>query len=388
MALVDLWKSSPEQIKGKTIQQLLTFAGDGHLRDGNETSDELRSFLAHIPSDLLQDFAEHCLASSFTDGGLALQDIVNQVGRRLGFQVEDGRYRGVVGAVGFDGIWRAGEGAAILVEVKTTDAFRLSLDTTARYRRALIKQESIPEESSSILYVVGRSDTGDLEAQVRGSRHAWDIRIIGIRALFRVLKIKEELEDQNTVDRIRAILRPQEFTRVDGIIDLVFSATKEVTPDEIEEPDDEEEEKPAKKFTPVQFRDECVKRLQSFLEESLVKQTAAVYATPDGKTAVSCAISREYESRNSKGYWFAFHPAQKAMLESYSKAFVTFGCGSEATILVFPFQKFVTWLPLFNMTELEDRFYWHVRITRTGDVLRLDTKREHDDVIISEFLIR
>jgi hypothetical protein len=191
MALVDLWKSSPEQIKGKTIQQLLTFAGDGHLRDGNETSDELRSFLAHIPSDLLQDFAEHCLASSFTDGGLALQDIVNQVGRRLGFQVEDGRYRGVIGEVGFDGIWRAGEGAAILVEVKTTDAFRLSLDTTARYRRALIKQESIPEESSSILYVVGRSDTGDLEAQVRGSRHAWDIRIIGIRALFRVLKIKE-----------------------------------------------------------------------------------------------------------------------------------------------------------------------------------------------------
>jgi hypothetical protein len=37
MALVDLWKSSPEQIKGKTVQQLLAFAGDGHLRDGNET---------------------------------------------------------------------------------------------------------------------------------------------------------------------------------------------------------------------------------------------------------------------------------------------------------------------------------------------------------------
>jgi hypothetical protein len=387
MSLVDIWKSSPEQIKGKTIQQLLAFAGDGHLRDGNETSDEFRSFLAHIPSGLLQDSAEHCLASSFTDGGLALQDIVNQVGRRLGFQVEDGRYRGVVGEVGFDGIWRAGEGAAILVEVKTTDAFRLSLDTTGRYRRALIKQESIPEESSSILYVVGRSDTGDLEAQVRGSRHAWDIRIIGIPALFRVLKIKEELEDQNTVDRIRAILRPQEFTRVDGIIDLVFSATKEVTPDEIEEPDDEEEEEPVKKFTPVQFREECVGRLQKYLGESLVKQTAAAYATPDGKTAVLCAISREYENRNSKGYWFAFHPAQQALLETYSKAFVTFGCGSENTILVIPFEKFVTWLPLLNKTVLENRFYWHVRISRTGDNYRLDTKREHDDVVISQFLI-
>ena len=80
----------------------------------------------------------------------------------------------------------------------------------------MIKQDLIPEERSSILYVVGRANTGDLEAQVRGSRYAWDIRIIGVGALFRVLKIKEELEDQDTVDRIRAILVPQEFTRVDG----------------------------------------------------------------------------------------------------------------------------------------------------------------------------
>jgi hypothetical protein len=388
MDLVDLWKTSPEQIKGKTVQQLLAFAGDGHLRDGNETSTEFRNFLGHVPSDLLQEFANQCLGASFPDGGLALQDFVNQVGRRLGFQVEDGRYRGIVGEIGFDGIWRISDGTAILVEVKTTDAFRLSLDTTARYRRALIKEQLISEERSSILYVVGRFNTGDLEAQVRGSRYAWDIRIIGAEALFRVLKIKEELEDQNTVDRIRAILVPQEFTRVDGIIDLVFSATKEVAPEDIEEPDGDEEEKPTRKFTPVQFREECVGRLQKYLGESLVKQTAAAYATPDGKTAVLCAISREYGNRNNKGYWFAFHPAQQALLETYSKAFVTFGCGSENTILVIPFEKFVTWLPLLNKTVLENRFYWHVRITRTGDFFQLDTRRNNADVNITEFLIR
>ena len=118
------------------------------------------------------------------------------------------------------------EGDAILAEVKTTDVYRPSLETTASYRRELIKKGIIPEESSSILYVVGRSDTGDLEAQVRGSRHTWDIRLISVDALFRLVKIKEELEDQNTIDRIRDILMPQEFTRIDGIIDLVFSATK------------------------------------------------------------------------------------------------------------------------------------------------------------------
>jgi hypothetical protein len=107
-------------------------------------------------------YAGQCLTSSFHDSGLALQDIVNQAGRRLGFKVEDGRYRGTAGEVGFDGIWRTAEGDAILAEVKTTDVYRLSLETTATYRRDLIKKGALPEESSSILYVVGRSGTASM----------------------------------------------------------------------------------------------------------------------------------------------------------------------------------------------------------------------------------
>jgi hypothetical protein len=64
-----------------------------------------------------------------------------------------------------------------------------------------------------------------------------------------------------------------------------------------------------------------------------------------------------------------------------------FGCRSENGILAVPFEKFVLWLPFLNKTELEDRFYWHVHITRTGDGYQLDTKREDDDVALTEFLI-
>lgn len=99
-------------------------------------------------------------------------------------------------------------------------------------------------------------------------------------------------EDQQTVDRIRDILKPQEFTRVDRIIDLVFSATKEVV---IESPVDGEAApstpKKGKKFTPVNFRSACIDRLQNHLKETLVKQSSAVFATPDGSIAVSSAIS-------------------------------------------------------------------------------------------------
>jgi hypothetical protein len=362
MSLVDVWKKMPETLQGKTVQQVLGLAGDGRLKDGNSTSIEFREYLAHITSSDLSIYANQCLETAFQDSGFALQDISNEVGKRLGFLLEHGRYRGTTNIVGFDGIWRTSDGVTILVEVKTTDAYRLSLDTTADYRRKLISQSKLTEDKSSILYIVGRADTGDLEAQVRGSRYAWDIRLISVEALLRLLRIKEELEDQQTVDRIRDILMPQEFTRVDGIIDLVFSATKESKKAPLEDEVEEAPLKKDKKFTKVSYRPGCVARLQTHLKETLVKQSPAIYATPDGSIAVSVAISREYESGTGTGYWYAFHPSQKEQLEKYEKAWVTFGCGSEKQILKIPFNDFVTWLPRFNKTENEDRFYWHIII--------------------------
>ena len=389
MPLVEIWKKTPDQLRGKSIQQILAFAGDGRLKDGNATSAEFREYLAHIPSDELSRFANQCLDASFQDSGLALQDIANQVGKRLGFASEDGRYRGSSALIGFDGLWHSKGGDTILVEVKTTDAYRLSLDTAANYRKQLIRDGKITEERSSILYIVGRTDTGDLEAQVRGSRFAWNIRLISVDALLRLLRIKEELEDQQTVDRIRAILTPQEYTRVDGIIDLVFKATEEVR---TEAPPDEPDVEPTSgeklpKFSPVTFRPACVARLQGYLKETLVRQSAAIYATPDGATAILSATSREYAKGSRSGYWFAFHPSQKDALESYKRAWVSFGCGSEKDILVFPLREFVKWLPRFHKTNLSDRYYWHIRIRHEGAKWELIVKKGEERIDATRFLL-
>jgi len=111
-----------------------------------------------------------CLTEPFTDSGLALQDIVNQIGRRLGFVVSDGRYRGTATHIGFDGLWRSPNGHTLIIEVKTTDAYRIKLDRLISYRRALESETAKPDEGVSFLIIVGREDTGDLEAQIRGSR--------------------------------------------------------------------------------------------------------------------------------------------------------------------------------------------------------------------------
>ena len=91
----------------------------------------------------------------------------------------------------------------------------MKLETIAQYRLSLIEQAKLLEDRSSILIVVGRDDTTDLEAQIRGSRHAWDIRLISIDALLRLLSVKEELENPNIVRQIQDILIPREFTKLD-----------------------------------------------------------------------------------------------------------------------------------------------------------------------------
>ena len=145
-SLVELWQTNQSSIGDKSFRQIVQFSGEGQLRDGNDTSHEVRALLAALPLEKLSQFAEECLSTSFDGSGFALQDLVNQLGVRLGFKVQPGRYRGVRGEVGFDGLWRSHDGHTLLIEVKTTDAYRINLDTLASYRNALIQQGELTDD--------------------------------------------------------------------------------------------------------------------------------------------------------------------------------------------------------------------------------------------------
>lgn len=389
MPLTELWTNAQQELQDKHVQQIMGFAGDGKLRDGSIASQEFRSFLALVPSNLLARYANDCLTDKFDTSGLALQDVINEVGMRLGFKVEKGRYRGVPGEIGFDGLWVSPDGFTIVAEVKTTDAYRIDLETVAGYRRNLVKGERAKEQGCSILIIVGRSDTGDLEAQVRGSRHAWDIRLISIDGLLRLIRLKEQVDDPRIIEKIRRVLTPQEFTKVDGIIDLVFSAAEEVKKEE--SPSDEvpeEGDEPKKpKFVPSNFRDDCAARVQKYLGQPLVKRSFASYSSPDESVSLICINSREYKKAKSSGFWFAFHPHQRDLLRDGSKTFLALGCGSKENILLIPGPMFVNWLDRFHITEVDDRFYWHIRIDKDKDHYLLRVKKGAEAIQLDQYLI-
>jgi hypothetical protein len=384
MSLSYLWEHSRQQLEGKHIQQIIAFAGDGHLRDNGEASVEFRSFLRGVPSALLQHYADQCLKDSFNGSGFALQDIVNEIGRRLGFEITSGRYRGVSGKIGFDGLWRLPEGHTIVVETKTTDAYRIDLNTIAEYRKILVKEGDISENESSILIVVGRKDTGDMEAQIRGSRHAWDIRLISVDALNRLMDVKQEVEDPQIIKRINDILIPREFTKLDEIVDILFSTTEDIKGEQLTD-EETENEIHVPKFKPVSFNDACVKVIESYLNVSFVKQSRASYLSSDNNTALICTVSKEYLSGEQTRYWFAFHPHQKEFLEKAEDGYVAFGCGSENNIVLIPIDDFSKWLDAFNITRREDRFYWHIHISSEGSSLVLQLKQGASPIDLDKY---
>lgn len=241
-----------------------------------------------------------------------------------------------------------------------------------------------------MLLIVGRQDTGDLEAQIRGSRHAWDIRIISVDALLRLMSTKEEVEDPQIVHRIHDILIPREFTRLDEIADVLFSATEDIKQDSVpseDESDSIEKKHKEPKFTPVAFHDACMSRVQDFLRATLIKRTRAGYSSPDKKLAVNCCVSKEHHPESAPGYWFAFHPHQQEFLSSASKAYVAFGCGSSKRTILIPFLEFENWLEGMNKTESNDRFYWHVIIHREGEKYTLRRKKGVKIINLTEYVL-
>ena len=220
MALLEIWNTNRQELLSYRIDQIVAIAGDGKLTDGSGCAAELRQFLSKVSLERLETYASYCVENAFESNGLVLQDFVNEVGRRLGYKVEFGRYRGSSSSIGFDGLWRVGNWS-IVIEAKTTTSYSIEIAKIVDYRARLISAEQI-DSNSSILVVVGRGETEGLEAQIRGSRSAWDIRLISVESLMKLATVKENSASDVVVRQVHDILRPFEYTRVDQIISMIF----------------------------------------------------------------------------------------------------------------------------------------------------------------------
>jgi hypothetical protein len=389
MNLVELWQSESPQIAVKRIDQLIAFAGDGQLKDGNATCIELRQLLRGVSSDYLERWVEECLDQRFQDFGFVLQDLVNELGRRLGFEVRDGVYRGTSND-GADGVWKDSDGRVLIVESKTSSTYQINLSKLARYRKQVAPSTAMSESDVSMLIVIGSEDTDDLESQVRGSRYAWSIRLLGVRSLIRLLRIKEQLDSPGVAKQVRDILFPAEFTRLDRIVDLVFQTASDVLDDK--EPSSElvapDTSNATAAPTTANFHAAIIPRLSKALGQPLIKVARVVWATNDEATVVSCQVSKEFRTKITF-YWFGLKHTTFDWLNDANTAFCAFGLGSPDRVVMVPFGVLSKELgDLFTSPDSSGGIlHWHVRLERQGEKIFLMTQRDRGRVDVSQYLI-
>jgi len=212
------------------LQTLLNLVG--RLDDSSDAGSASIRFRDYIRNNVgsaseLRTYVDAALSSAGEQYNKALQDLINHVGHLLGFDVEFGRYRGVRGGIGFDGVWRSPTGGVLVVEAKTTDVYTVKTATLLSYINDLVSAGQLERSSEATgLYVYGRFDAGtsQLENAIIAERRQEQLRVVSVDALLNLLELTQEYELQH--ETVLQLLLPSPV-RVDTMVNLIFDITSQ-----------------------------------------------------------------------------------------------------------------------------------------------------------------
>lgn len=212
------------------IEHLLIW---GDLSDGSDTSSSFREFICRKEwtLDNYRMWVEECIEKSKkkeTNYSNAFQDLVVVLGKRLGLEIEFGRYKGSFSEqqIGYDGLWKTPEPYYVVVEVKTSDVFSHNVEQVGGYMKAVADREGVDLNDVFGLYVIGSiKDPQPLANQIRGSEFRNSIRIVTVECLFNLLELKDKLTSKaevETVSRnIQNIIMPLDPVLIDRSVKII-----------------------------------------------------------------------------------------------------------------------------------------------------------------------
>ena len=396
MGLISIHQQNPDALIGYRVEQIVALSGDGRLRDGSECSTELRAYLQKLDINRINTYIHETLTEKFSDSGFILQDLVNELGRRLNFKVENGRYHGVTNKPGHDGYWESAE-ARFVVEVKTTDAYRINLSTIASYAMKLKLKEPVDNPKPlGLLIVVGRQDTGDLEAQIRGSKYAWDVRVISAESLIELTRLHGIAVDSETEKALRHSLMPVEYTRVDHLVDLlsrvafdierssqVFETVNEVFIDSKNYKNSDD--KNSFEIKPVEvIRNDLIEAINKEYKEKFDRSSRSLLVSNSGKKII-LSISKRYQ-RIDQQYWYALH-ARWITVFNEDNSFLCLGMSDKKYYLMIPGLIVRGFLDMLTRTEKSNTIYWHLGLTENKENITLHLTKPGKLLDLTQFKV-
>lgn len=196
---------------------------------------------------------------------------------------------------------------------------------------------------------------------------------------------------------MRSLLTPIEYTRLDRMVDVMFSTATDV--EEETTPDEQpvyksmagqlssnrqasqsagglgnqiaKIEKGTWHFTDAHElqtkREQIMAALGHRKSVSLVRKSRALFWNSKRNVRVACAMSKRYLGRHQAPYWYAYHPQWDMFLQEAETGFFVLGCMDLETAFAVPHAFMTKLLPLLNTTTSKSgSIYWHVHLVGQG----------------------
>ena len=204
--------------------------------------------------------------------------------------------------------------------------------------------------------------------------------------------------------KMRRLLTPLEYTRLDQLVDVVFTTTQDVetavsaeTGKSLESENQEQSESSESvwEFTPnavIQgIRDRIVAALGHQLECSFVKKSRALYWDPPQRQRVVCTVSKRYTDQNLIKYWYAYHPKWHSFLQEGEHGFFVLGCTDLDMAFTLPVAVISDHLEEFYTSPEKNGkgHYYHIQIIDAGaEKYALQLPRSGRTLVLDPYLIQ
>jgi hypothetical protein len=191
--------------------------------------------------------------------------------------------------------------------------------------------------------------------------------------------------------QIRTLLQPFEYTKVDQIIDVIFSTARDV---EVQQTAEEAIAEPKSEKRTFEWTD-CevlnAKRLNAIEAfgklkgVEFIKKSTTLFWTTDKRIRVCCAVSKPYGTTNP-GYWYAYHPQWDEFLNEGEEAFFLLACVDSDEAFALPYKWITTQKQFLNMTDRGDRSYWHIHLATLDEgALAINLHKKKEKVPLTKF---
>lgn len=205
-----------------TLDLIVSLAGD--WADSSRASKQFREIIENeqTSTEEISAYLQEAINGTDDHHNRAIQDLVNNIGQRLGFRVDYGVYQGRSDTIGYDGHWVSAATETethLIVETKKSTSFSIDLNQAGGYIDEFTDQRDISHEQVYGLYVIGEGNIETVAQTILGSQYREQMRVIRAEQLLNLLEIQQEstLRHEQVVD----LLLPINAVNVGQLVGLV-----------------------------------------------------------------------------------------------------------------------------------------------------------------------